>query len=119
MRVIARWSQGDDPWDRFPYRVPLQTFGRGSYRPFKWYFEGESQVRVTSVDDVCAWLIECEYAHDDTLYGEDFILESVSGSLERMVRPFSQAKAEYVPHAGVDQEFQHYAYFGFLRTFTN
>jgi hypothetical protein len=42
----------------------------------------------------------------------------VHGSRERMVRPLSQAKAEYVPHAGVDHRFQHYAYVGFLQTFS-
>ena len=182
LRVVARWSEGDDPWERFSYRVPVSAFGRGSYRPFKWYFEGESQVQVANLDDVCAWLLDCEYIHDDVLFnepdfwqhprtfenlrkgdcedhaiwawrklvelgleaelvsgdwqppgdtpgghvwvrfrqnGEDFILESVGSSRERMVRPFSVAKAEYIPHAGVDHKFQHYAYFGSLRRFRN
>jgi hypothetical protein len=182
LRRLARWSKGDDPWERFPYRVPLYRFGRGSYRPFKWYFEGESQVAVKSLDEICIWLLDCEYEHDEVLFnesdfwqhprtfeylrkgdcedhaiwawrklvelgfeaelvsgdwqppgdtpgghvwvrfrhnGEEFILEAVGTSRERMLRPFSQAKPEYTPHFGVDQTFQHYAYFGFLRTFEN
>ncbi len=182
VRLVARWSQADDPWERFPYRMQLATFGRGSYRPFTWYFEGESKVCVTCIDEICAWLAECEYVRDDVLFeeadfwlhprafehfrkgdcedhalwawrklvelgleaelvsgdwqppgdtagshvwirfrqhGEDFILEAVGGSRERMVRSFNEAKAEYTPYAGVDHKFQHYAYFGFLRTFSN
>lgn len=182
LRAVARHSRNDDPWERIAYRVPLYRFGRGSYKPFRWYFEGPSQVSVSTLDEVCAWLLECEYAHDDTLFnesdfwqhprtfeylrrgdcedhalwawrklvelgfeaelvsgtwhppgdtpgghvwirfrqaGEEFMFEAVSNSRERMIRPFSRAKAEYIPHAGVDQRFQHYAYFGFLRTFDN
>ena len=182
LRRVARWSEGDDPWERFRYRVPLHAFGRGSYRPFKWYFEGESKVAVKSIDDICAWLLECEYVHDSDLFnesdfwqhpktfehlrkgdcedhalwawrklvelgfeaelvsgdwqppgdtsggghvwirfrqnGDDFIFEAVSRNRERMVRPFMEAKGEYVPHAGVDQTFQHYAYFGSLRAYS-
>jgi hypothetical protein len=159
--------------------MPLHVFGRGSYKPFRWYFEGESQVRVTSIDEICKWLLECEYVHDPVLFnesdfwqhprtfeqirrgdcedhaiwawrklvelgleaelvcgewkppgdtagghawvrfrqnGEEFIFEAVSASRDGMVRPFADAKSEYVPHAGVDHTFQHYSYFGFLRT---
>jgi hypothetical protein len=178
LRLVARWSQDDDPWERVPHRVSVNSFGRGSFKPFTWYFEGESGVRVESVDEVCSWLLDCEYVHDETLFnendfwqhprtfehlrkgdcedhaiwawrklvelgldaelvsgewrppgktagdhvwvrfrheGQDFILESVSDRRERMVVPFSEAKAEYVPHAGVDRTFRHYVYFGYLR----
>ena len=158
----------------------MQTFGRGSYRPFPWYFEGECQVRVSNLDELCEWLLECEYAHDEALFndadfwqhprtfehlrkgdcedhalwawrklvelgyeaellsgiwhphgdepgghvwvrfkkdGADFILETVGRNRERMIRPFTEAKVEYIPHAGVDHQFQRFAYFGYMRTF--
>lgn len=71
---IARWltrrSRDADPWERLPYSVPAQTFGRGSVHPFPWYFEGESAVDVHSVDDVCTWLQGCDYVRDPDLFNE-------------------------------------------------
>jgi hypothetical protein len=46
--------------------------------------------------------------------GRAFILESVGGTRERMVRAFDDVKGEYVPHAGVDRRFKRYAYCGYL-----
>jgi hypothetical protein len=37
---------------------------------FRWYFEGESTVRVSTLDDVCEWLGDCEYLSDDQLFNE-------------------------------------------------
>jgi hypothetical protein len=179
LRWVARSAQNDDPWERLAYKVPLRTFGRGSYKPFRWYFEGETRVQVANLDDICAWLLECEYVHDPDLFnesdfwqhpktfevmrrgdcedhaiwawrklvelgfeaellsgdwqpagdtagghvwvrfrqnGQEFIFEAVSRKRERMIRPFAEARSEYVPHAGVDHTFQHYGYVGFLRT---
>lgn len=145
--------------------------------PFPWYFEGESIVQVTCVDDVCDWLLQCEYVRDPDLFneadfwqhprtferlrqgdcedyalwawrklvelgveaelvsgtwhhpdgvsgghvwiryrhnGREFILEAVSRRREAMVRAFEDAKAEYIPHAGVDHAFQRHAYSGYL-----
>jgi Bacterial transglutaminase-like cysteine proteinase BTLCP len=45
-------------------RVPVGAFGPGSRLPFAEYFEGESCVRVRSIDDIVAWLQTCEYASD-------------------------------------------------------
>jgi hypothetical protein len=70
LRAIARWSKDDDPWERFPYRIPVSRFGRGSYRPFKWYFEGGSLIPIKTLDEICDWLLGCEYAHDDLLFNE-------------------------------------------------
>jgi predicted transglutaminase-like cysteine proteinase len=146
--------------------------------PFPWYFEGESIVQVTCVDDVCDWLLQCEYVRDPDLFneadfwqhprtferlrqgdcedyalwawrklvelgveaelvsgtwhqpdgisgghvwiryrhnGREFILESVSRRRDGMVRSFEDAKAEYVPYAGVDHAFRLHAYSGYLR----
>lgn len=44
----------------------------------------------------------------------EFILETVCRDAGRMVRPFEDAKAEYVPHAGVDRTFTLHAYRGYL-----
>lgn len=48
--------------------LPAQTFGSGSRKDFGWYFEGQSQVTVSSIDEICAWLRECEYIHDQVLF---------------------------------------------------
>jgi hypothetical protein len=69
-RLLARSGQRRDPWERLPYHLSAQTFGRGSMHPFPWYFEGESHVAVTCVDDVCDWLLACEYVPDPDLFHE-------------------------------------------------
>jgi hypothetical protein len=177
-RLIAKSNSHRDPWERLPYHPPPKSFGRGSMHPFPWYFEGESSVQVACVDDVCNWLIECEYVRDSDLFnetdfwqhprtferlrqgdcedyalwawrklvelgveaelvsgtwhrpdgdsgghvwvryrhhGREYILETVSRRRDAMIRAFEDAKAEYVPHAGVDHAFQRHAYSGYLR----
>lgn len=44
--------------------VPASAFGPGSRRHFAHYFEGESGVPVTSIDDIVLWLGTCEYESD-------------------------------------------------------
>ena len=175
---LRRRRTAPDPWERMPYAASPTMFGRGSQHPFPWYFEGESSVVVRSVDDVCAYLLQCEYVPDDDLFneadfwqhprtfeklrqgdcedhalwawrklvelgldaelvsgvqrgaessvshvwvrfrdaaGREFILEGVTRDRERMVRPFEQAKGDYVPHAGVDRAFTLHCYSGYLR----
>jgi hypothetical protein len=50
--------------------VPARAFGPGSQRQFAEYFEGESGVRVESIDDIVAWLCSCEYVTDADLFHE-------------------------------------------------
>jgi hypothetical protein len=50
--------------------VPATAFGPGSRHQFAHYFEGESSVRVESIDDIVAWLLNCEYASDADLFHE-------------------------------------------------
>jgi hypothetical protein len=44
--------------------VPPAAFGPGSHTQFPSYFEGESRVRVTSIDEIVEWLRTCEYVSD-------------------------------------------------------
>jgi len=54
-------------------RVPSSVFGPGSRHPFAEYFEGESCVRVRSIDDIVAWLQSCEYVTDlEMFHQQDF-----------------------------------------------
>ncbi len=48
--------------------VPPGAFGPGSERPFAQYFEGESSVRVASIEEIVAWLQTCEYVSDVELF---------------------------------------------------
>jgi hypothetical protein len=177
VRLFNRMRGPVDPWLRSPQRVPLKSFGRGSVHPFSWYFEGESAISVASVDEICAWLLECEYLRDPELFheadfwqhpatferlrrgdcedhalwawrklvelgleaelvsgrwagtdgkpishvwvrfrqdGRDYIFEAVSRKRDRMVRPLDDARAEYIPHAGVDGKLRSYGYAGRL-----
>src|SRR5262245_10720846 len=65
-RVVAPESV----WDRVAIDVPASAFGFGSHEPFAAYFEGQSSVRVGSIDDIVAWLRTCEYVTDFELFHE-------------------------------------------------
>src|SRR5205085_10962073 len=58
-----------DPWKRSEHDVPLRLFGTGSTREFRAYFEGESTVVVSSIADVCNWLLDCAYIADEEEFG--------------------------------------------------
>jgi hypothetical protein len=59
-----------DPWVRLPYEAPLVAFGDGARHGFDWVFEGETANTVASLDDIVAWLADCTYESDATLFQE-------------------------------------------------
>jgi hypothetical protein len=73
----------DDPWARSSAELPTRAFGRGSVRDFRWYFERESDVRVTSIDEVCDWLLGCTYVSDRELFNEPDFWQH-PGTFERL-----------------------------------
>lgn len=70
-RFLLRTVPVEDTWERFPYDVPLHLFGSGARREFQWYFEGQSGVTITSLDEIKAWLLDCEYMRDPDLFHEE------------------------------------------------
>ena len=50
--------------------VPATAFGPGSRCQFIQYFEGDSLVSVSSIDDIVAWLQTCEYVSDADQFHE-------------------------------------------------
>jgi len=68
LRLIGRTNSPQSPWDRTRMRVPKTAFGPGSRQDFALYFEGESSVRVQSIGDITAWLLQCEYVSDPDLF---------------------------------------------------
>ena len=59
-----------DPWAPSTSWVALETLGSGAKRPFAWYLEGDTNVKPASVDALCDWLADCEYARDQDLFHE-------------------------------------------------
>jgi len=45
-------------------------FGDGARHGFDWVFDGDSTVTIASFDDVLAWLGECRYETDTSLFHE-------------------------------------------------
>lgn len=68
IRLAGHLTGSESAWDRVTMRVPAKAFGPGSELPFAAYFQGESSVRVQSMDDIIAWLQTCEYAADVELF---------------------------------------------------
>ena len=70
-RLLFRHVPVGDPWEPVTsLLVTPQIFGPGSFRMFRWYFEGQSAVQARTVDDVCRWLSECQYLSDHELFNE-------------------------------------------------
>lgn len=67
---VLRFIKVDDPWERHSAAAPTSAFGSGSTHNFRWYFEGESQAPVKSIDEICDWLMECKYISDEKLFNE-------------------------------------------------
>lgn len=66
-RWLLRVAPPLDPWERVTYRPSPSRFG--SPQQFDWYFRGESEVAVKSVDEIVNWLLDCEYVSDAALFG--------------------------------------------------
>jgi len=67
-RLAEHLTGNESAWNRVTMRVPPKAFGPGSELPFAEYFQGESSVRVQSIDDIVSWLQTCEYAADLDLF---------------------------------------------------
>jgi hypothetical protein len=67
-RLALRLTGQESEWERLTMPVPASAFGPGSQQPFATYFEGPSEVRVESIDEIVAWLQTCEYVTDLELF---------------------------------------------------
>jgi hypothetical protein len=82
MRTLLRWAwkpvfglilrvyRPGDAWEEFPLTIPFWRFGAGSRHRFSWYYEGESVIEVTSLEEVVSWLAGCTYVADKDLFQE-------------------------------------------------
>ncbi len=70
-RFLIRRTSVEDPWAVMPtFLISPGRLGPGSTRPFSWYFEGTSTVKVGNIEDVLQWLAGCTYARDIDLFHE-------------------------------------------------
>jgi hypothetical protein len=67
--ILRRFDLGD-PWERSPAQPLIRSFGIGNRHELSWYLEGESSVQVSSLDEICHWLLQCEYVADLALFRE-------------------------------------------------
>jgi hypothetical protein len=74
VRPFYRWALRStppvDPWERVWYHPPPSRLAAASRQRFDWYLRGESSAPVQSVDDIVDWLLDCEYASDEALFGK-------------------------------------------------
>jgi len=71
LSTLVRMTGGPkSSWKRLSLPVPIGAFGPGSRREFAHYFEGESGVRVESIDEIVEWLLTCQYMTDATQFNE-------------------------------------------------
>jgi hypothetical protein len=68
--LVRLAGRSKSPWKRLSLPVPMGAFGPGSQREFAQYFEGESGVRVESIDGIVEWLLSCQYMTDAVQFDE-------------------------------------------------
>jgi hypothetical protein len=83
LSVAHRLDLSDSPWERVPIDVPAAAFGPGSRCQFSHYFDSDSHVAVTSIDDIVAWLETCEYASDLEQFHEADVWQEPSAFEQR------------------------------------
>jgi predicted transglutaminase-like cysteine proteinase len=85
IRQAERVIPAESPWERVTMRVPTTAFGPGSRQDFGHYIEGESCVRVESIDEIVEWLRSCEYITDADLFHERDVWQH-PGAFEQLRR---------------------------------
>lgn len=55
-------------WRKKPAAVAYQRFGVGSLHQFDWYLGRQSTVSVKSIPEICEWLLDCKFIHDQALF---------------------------------------------------
>jgi hypothetical protein len=85
IRLAGHLIGRESAWERVAMQVPAAAFGPGSQHPFAEYFEGKSDVRVGSIDDIVAWLQTCEYVSDLELFHQRDVWQH-PGAFERLRR---------------------------------
>jgi Bacterial transglutaminase-like cysteine proteinase BTLCP len=57
-------------WERLAIVPPVAALASGSRNEFAWYFEGESSVVASSLEQVHEWLATCTYVQDMAQFRE-------------------------------------------------
>jgi hypothetical protein len=106
--VVDGPNGADSAWERVAMDVPAGAFGPGSRWQFAHYFEGESSVHVTSIDDIVEWLGTCEYVSDADQFNERDVWQQPC-AFERLRRgdceDFALWAWRKLVEMGVDAEF--------------
>ena len=55
-------------WIKERRPIPANIFSPGANHDFSWYFEGDLQVEIKSLDDIMSFLKECDYVSDNSLF---------------------------------------------------
>lgn len=69
-RRIVLGATVADPWVPVDYQPAFRLYGSGITADFTDYLDGASAVKVQSVKGITSWLLNCEYATDQELFGE-------------------------------------------------
>jgi hypothetical protein len=108
MRFAARLAGRESAWEPVTMPVPAAAFGLGSRQPFAEYFQGQSGVRVASIEDIVGWLQTCEYVSDLELFHERDVWQH-PGGFERLRRgdceDFALWAWRKLAELGIDAEF--------------
>jgi len=68
LQLFPHFRRSNDVWHALEFNVPIDLFGRGSIRDFAWYCEPDCGIRVDNIDQLCRFLLGCEYMDDMDLF---------------------------------------------------
>jgi hypothetical protein len=68
LRFVFRLLPSRDAWERWELGLDVKLFGSSEY--FRAYCLRESSVAVGSLDEICEWLLGCEYHNHAAQRGE-------------------------------------------------
>ena len=58
------------PWTRLAAKLRRTHFSSSLQHEFSWFFQGTSQIKALSVEEVCGFLCNCQYMSDEELFME-------------------------------------------------
>ena len=68
--LTRRWRARSDPWQAAEHPLPHDLFGgASSHGELERFLHGECAVNARTVDELCAWLRDCEYIADHAHFG--------------------------------------------------
>lgn len=62
--LFNKYNGDKDNWIYLDVKFSLYALGYKTKKDMSWYFDGDSKINTIDIQELCDWLIECEYKAD-------------------------------------------------------